>query len=82
VRSSRPPIRTGQDETRSRRYVSAVVFEASERETAVRVSEKLLNLNGVVWASSPAAADRADVYETLEIRLLGDGDLIVVMPEK
>lgn len=39
-----------------------------------------MSVEGVVWVSEAAVAGQAEQYEILEIRLLGDGDLIVVSP--
>jgi hypothetical protein len=68
-------------EGRSRRFVAAVVFVAAgEDSAAATVGEVFRAVENAIWVSAPAAADRADSYELLEIRLLGDGDLIVVSP--
>jgi len=80
--NSSEPFAIAGTRKKCRRYVAAVVFEASDYETAVHFSDRMREVIDPVWVSSPGAADQAYVYEALEIRLLGDGDLIVVTPEK
>jgi hypothetical protein len=44
------------------------------------MSERIATVDGIAWVSHPEPVDRAGAYEILEIRLLGDGDLVVVSP--
>jgi hypothetical protein len=82
VRSRQPDTPAKHAKARSRRYVAAIVFEASGNEVATRVTNNLMSADGAIWVSSPIVCDRAEVYKVLEMRLLGDGDLIVVTPDE
>jgi hypothetical protein len=49
-------------------------------EDATSIFGDVGHVEGVVWSSDPELTALANDYEVTEIRLLGDGDLIVVSP--